>query len=164
MELEHSPRSSNAAVSVLLGQRWREMHATEKSMYVAAARKIKEDFVVSNPDARRGAGRKNKRKLEPTTSPSSKVARNVTPPSLHALALVGSRLNQEPMGNSATDDEPLPPAACHEPPPQTHTAPTSAGPSCAPLSAGSCPGATPWCTYGRSSTYWPSPAASTRPT
>lgn len=101
-------------------------------MYVAAARKIKEDFVVSNPDARRGAGRKNKRKLEPTTSPSSKVARNVTPPSLHALALVGSRLNQEPMGNATDDEVPQPPAACPEPHPQTHTAPTSAGPSCTP--------------------------------
>ena len=35
------PRSSNAAVSVLLGQKWREMHSSEKSGYVSAAKRIR---------------------------------------------------------------------------------------------------------------------------
>ena len=89
------PRRSNAAVSVLLGQSWRDMSASQKASYVAVARKIKEDFVALHPDARsRGGSRKGKRKLEKLESGGPRVAvRNVAPPSLHALALVGSRLN-----------------------------------------------------------------------
>merc|ERR1719174_3436675 len=37
-----NPHLSNAAVSVLLGQRWREMLSAEKSGYVMAAKRIKE--------------------------------------------------------------------------------------------------------------------------
>ena len=92
-----SARRSNAAVSVLLGQRWRDMHSTEKACYVAAARKIKEDFVVTNPEARRGTGRKKRKQLDGAHDRmGAKVPRSFAPPSLHALALVGSRLNQEP--------------------------------------------------------------------
>jgi len=91
-----NPHLSNAAVSVLLGQRWREMHSGEKSGYVTAARRIKEDFHAANPDAKtRCVSRKGKRKFDSAGGPSgSRIARNVAPPSLHALALVGSRLNQ----------------------------------------------------------------------
>ena len=85
-------RSSNAAVSVLLGQRWREMHAAEKSGYVMAAKRIKEDFHLQHPDAKtRCVSRKAKRaKLDA----AGRMGRSITPPSLQALALVGSRLNQ----------------------------------------------------------------------
>lgn len=71
------------------------MSASQKASYVAVARKIKEDFVALHPDARsRGGSRKGKRKLEKLESGGPRVAvRNVAPPSLHALALVGSRLN-----------------------------------------------------------------------
>jgi len=96
---DENPHLSNAAVSVLLGQRWRDMAPTDKTCYVAAAKKIKDDFVASNPDAvRRGTSRKKKRKLEGGAAGGPRVARNMTPPSLHALALVGSRLNQDPGG------------------------------------------------------------------
>jgi len=83
--------SSNAAVSVLLGQRWRDMPTSEKASYVIAARKIKEEFVAAHPDARSRGIRKPKRKMEG----GARMARTLGPPSLHALALVGSRLNQE---------------------------------------------------------------------
>jgi len=67
------------------------MPATEKTAYVMAARKIKEDFVAAHPDARSRGIRKGKRKSDG----GARIARNLAPPSLHALALVGSRLNQE---------------------------------------------------------------------
>jgi hypothetical protein len=110
--------SSNAAVSVLLGQRWRDMQTAEKASYVAAARKIKDDFVRDHPDHRRSVTRK-KRKLERPDGGAGKLARNVAPPSLHALALVGSRLNQQPYADAASypDGPPLhsPPAQCPQP-------------------------------------------------
>jgi len=90
-----NPHLSNAAVSILLGQRWRDMHSSEKSGYVAAARKIKEQFHADHPDAKtRCVSRKGKRKHESGAGGRGVVARNFNPPSLHALALVGSRLNQ----------------------------------------------------------------------
>merc|ERR1719440_215316 len=90
-----NPHMSNAAVSVLLGQRWRDMHSSEKSGYVAAAKKIKEQFHADHPDAKtRCISRKGKRKHESGAGGRGVVARNFNPPSLHALALVGSRLNQ----------------------------------------------------------------------
>jgi hypothetical protein len=99
--LRPAVRSSNAAVSVLLGQRWRDMHASQKAGYVAAARKIKEQFHVDHPDAKtRCVSRKGKRKHEGGGGGGGggggrhAQARNFNPPSLHALALVGSRLNQ----------------------------------------------------------------------
>ena len=56
------PRRSNAAVSVLLGQRWREMPTTEKAGFVSAAKRIKEDFHLQHPDAKtRCVQRKGKR-------------------------------------------------------------------------------------------------------
>jgi len=92
-----NPHLSNAAVSVLLGQSWRDMSTAEKASYVAVARKIKEDFVALHPDARsRGGSRKGKRKLDKVDGGPRVAIRNVAPPSLHALALVGSRLNQQP--------------------------------------------------------------------
>jgi hypothetical protein len=92
-----NPHLSNAAVSVLLGQRWREMLSAEKSGYVMAAKRIKEDFHAQHPDAKtRCVSRKAKRaKLDA----AGRMGRSITPPSLQALALVGSRLNQtEPQG------------------------------------------------------------------
>jgi len=90
-----NPHLSNAAVSVLLGQSWRDMSTAEKASYVAVARKIKEDFVALHPDARsRGGSRKGKRKLEKMETGPRVAIRNVAPPSLHALAMIGSRLNQ----------------------------------------------------------------------
>lgn len=69
------------------------MPATEKSSYVTAARKIKEEFAVAHPDAPRSRGiRKAKRKAAANTI----AGRTIAPPSLHTLALIGSRLNQEP--------------------------------------------------------------------
>jgi len=96
-----NPHLSNAAVSVLLGQRWREMHSSEKSGYVAAARRIKEDFHAAHPDARTRSIRKAKRKFDA----GRVVARNLAPPSLHALALVGSRLNSSPAEDEQYDEE-----------------------------------------------------------
>jgi hypothetical protein len=84
-------RRSNAAVSVLLGQCWRDMPAHEKSSYVIAARRIKEEFAAAYPEARSRGIRKGKRK----TMGGARVSRTLAPPSLHALALVGSRLNQQ---------------------------------------------------------------------
>lgn len=92
-----NPHLSNAAVSVLLGQSWRDMSASEKAGYVACARKIKEDFAALHPEARsRGGSRKGKRKLERAEGGPRVAARPFAPPSLNALALVGSRLNQAP--------------------------------------------------------------------
>lgn len=92
-----NPHLSNAAVSVLLGQRWREMHANEKASYVANARRIKEDFHIAHPEAKhRTISRKGKRKRADGGGSGGKLARNMAPASLHALALVGSRLNQSP--------------------------------------------------------------------
>jgi len=97
-----NPHLSNAAVSILLGQRWRDMHSSEKSGYVAAARKIKEQFHADHPDAKtRCVSRKGKRKHEGVGSGRGVVARNFNPPSLHALALVGSRLNQSGVPSSS---------------------------------------------------------------
>ena len=72
------------------------MHASEKSGYVSTARKIKEQFHVDHPDAKtRCVSRKGKRKADGGGGGGRGVAqRSVAPPSLHALALVGSRLNQ----------------------------------------------------------------------
>lgn len=100
---DRNPHLSNAAVSVLLGQRWRDMPSGEKSSYVIAARKIKEEFVLAHPDAKSRGIRKPKRKMEG----GLRIARNLAPPSLHALALVGSRLNQESW-QSALGDAPSP--------------------------------------------------------
>ena len=100
---------SNAAVSVLLGQRWRDMHSSEKSGYVAAAKKIKEQFHADHPDAKtRCISRKGKRKADGGFGGGGRgvVARNVGPPSLHALALVGSRLNQSPHPAAAASSSP----------------------------------------------------------
>jgi len=122
-----NPHLSNAAVSVLLGQRWREMHSSEKSGYVAAARRIKEDFHAAHPDARTRTIRKANRKGDG----AMRAARNIAPPSLHALALVGSRLNQSPTEDiqsyydedeDEVEDEDMRPApvanvAFHRPPP-----------------------------------------------
>jgi len=94
-----NPHLSNAGVSVLLGQRWRDMPSAEKVSYVIAARKIKDDFVAAHPDAKSRGIRKLKRKTES----SNRTAHTLTPPSLHALALVGSRLNQE--SDAHGDDE-----------------------------------------------------------
>jgi len=92
---DRNPTLSNAAVSVLLGQQWRDMHASQKSGYVNAARKIKEQFHIDHPDAKRHMVRKGKRKRESSAvGGEGIVARNLNPPSLQALALVGSRLNQ----------------------------------------------------------------------
>ncbi len=91
---------SNAAVSVLLGQRWRDMPAQEKSSYVIAARKIKEEFAIAHPEARSRGIRKGKRKMEG----GARIARSLAPPSLHALALVGSRLNQQSTYSEEAED------------------------------------------------------------
>lgn len=95
---DQNPTLSNAAVSVLLGQVWREMSAHDKSGYVAAARKIKEQFHAENPDAKtRCISRKAKRKHDgsgPPRAGAQRMAIGCEPASLHALALVGSRLNQ----------------------------------------------------------------------
>lgn len=104
-----NPHMSNAAVSVLLGQRWRDMHSSEKSGYVAAAKKIKEQFHADHPDAKtRCISRKGKRKADGGFGGGGRgvVARNVGPPSLHALALVGSRLNQSPHPAAAASSSP----------------------------------------------------------
>jgi len=95
---DQNPHLSNAAVSVLLGQRWREMHSGEKSGYVSAAKRIKEDFHAQHPDAKtRCVSRKGKRaKLEHPGA--GRAAQRMQPPSLHALALVGSRLNVNELG------------------------------------------------------------------
>jgi len=106
---------------VLLGQSWRDMSTAEKASYVAVARKIKEDFVALHPDARsRGGSRKGKRKLDKMEGGGPRVAiRNIAPPSLHALALVGSRLNQQPFRD--LEDQPpqiqgLPSSPCTQQP------------------------------------------------
>ena len=69
------------------------MGAAEKSGYVTAAKRIKEDFHIQHPDAKtRCVQRKGKRAKHDHASAGG--ARSETPPSLQALALVGSRLNQ----------------------------------------------------------------------
>jgi len=102
---DENPSLSNAAVSVLLGQRWRDMAANQKAGFVAAARKIKEQFHVDHPDAKtRCVSRKGKRKHEGGGGGAGgrhAQARNFNPPSLHALALVGSRLNQSGASSSS---------------------------------------------------------------
>lgn len=84
---------------MLLGQRWREMHASEKTGYVSAARKIKEEFHAAHPDAKtRCVSRKGKRKPQHDAPRDAKRPTSGVP-SLHALALVGSRLNDpQPSG------------------------------------------------------------------
>ena len=47
--LSSAPRT-NAAVSVLLGQNWKALPATERAVYVEAAKKIKEDFKAEHPE------------------------------------------------------------------------------------------------------------------
>jgi len=95
---DRNPTLSNAAVSVLLGQAWRDMSSSDKSGYVSAARKIKEQFHAENPDAKtRCISRKAKRKHDgsgPPRAGAQRMAIGCEPASLHALALVGSRLNQ----------------------------------------------------------------------
>lgn len=94
------PIRSNSAVSVLLGERWRDMPYAEKSSYVIAARKIKEEFAAAHPDAPRSRGvRKVKRKA----ADGLVLGRSITPPSLHTLALIGSRLNQQPLNTDELD-------------------------------------------------------------
>mmetsp|Transcript_49856 Transcript_49856/g.99176 ORF Transcript_49856/g.99176 Transcript_49856/m.99176 type:complete len:228 (-) Transcript_49856:807-1490(-) len=115
-----NPHLSNAAVSVLLGQSWRDMSTAEKASYVAVARKIKEDFVALHPDARsRGGSRKGKRKIDKIEGGPRVAIRNIAPPSLHALALVGSRLNQQGLPRDLEDQPPqiqgLPSSPCHHP-------------------------------------------------
>lgn len=96
-----NPHLSNAAVSVLLGQRWREMLPNEKSAFVAAAKRIKEEFHAQNPDAKtrcvKRAGGK-RAKLDGAGRFAVPRPNNSSPPSLQALALVGSRLNQSAYG------------------------------------------------------------------
>jgi len=106
-----NPHLSNAAVSVLLGQRWREMHANEKSSYVTTARRIKEDFHAAHPDAKtRSVSRKGKKRKH---MDGARFARNMAPASLHALALVGSRLNQSPFDVPAAPPRPPSSSYCH---------------------------------------------------
>ena len=58
--------------------------------------------VASTSAARRGTGRKKRKQLDGAHDrPGARVPRSVAPPSLHALALVGSRLNQEPHQSGA---------------------------------------------------------------
>ena len=75
------------------------MSAHEKSGFTAAAKKIKEDFHIQHPDAKtRCVSRKAKRaKLDHQGNRLLPTGRD--PPSLHALALVGSRLNHPPKMN-----------------------------------------------------------------
>ena len=47
--LASAPRT-NATVSVLLGQNWKALPATERAVYVEAAKKIKEDFKAEHPE------------------------------------------------------------------------------------------------------------------
>jgi len=118
---DQNPHLSNAAVSVLLGQRWREMHSGEKSGYVSAAKRIKEDFHAQHPDAKtRCVSRKGKRaKLD--HNGAGRIARSMTPPSLHALALVGSRLNIHEIGFPSAEGK------CDTASVYTQRAPSSAG-------------------------------------
>lgn len=114
---DRNPDLSNAAVSVLLGQSWREMHSSEKAAYVNAARKIKEEFALLHPEARTRGIRKGKRKH---AEGGSRTARGIAPPSLHALALVGARLNQGFEEEGYNDDDELAsaspsPASCEPP-------------------------------------------------
>lgn len=86
------------------------MPSGEKSKYVSAARMIKEEFVAAHPDAKSRGIRKNKRK---SVDGTGRAPKNVVPPSLHALALVGSRLNQQP----EETPPPLQPSLyCQQPP------------------------------------------------
>jgi len=118
-----NPHLSNAAVSVLLGQSWRDMSSVDKAGYVAVARKIKEEFVALHPDARsRGGSRKGKRKLDKLEGGPRVAIRNIAPPSLHALALVGSRLNQQ--SGPFYDLEDQPPQLLGLPSPQRSTSPS----------------------------------------
>lgn len=41
---------TNAAVSVLLGERWKALPSSERAVYVEAAKKIKEDFKAEHPE------------------------------------------------------------------------------------------------------------------
>lgn len=45
-----SASRTNAAVSVLLGQNWKALPATERAVYVEAAKKIKENFKAEHPE------------------------------------------------------------------------------------------------------------------
>ena len=47
--LSSAPRT-NAAVSVLLGVNWKALPATERAVYVEAAKKIKENFKAEHPE------------------------------------------------------------------------------------------------------------------
>lgn len=92
-----NPDLTNAAVSVLLGERWKSLPAAERTVYVESARKIKDDFKAEHPEYRYARSTRNKgkkRKLE---------ERGMTPPlSLQALALAGASLAcQSPLADAA---------------------------------------------------------------
>lgn len=92
------------------------MSTAEKASYVAVARKIKEDFVALHPDARsRGGSRKGKRKLEKVEAGPRVAIRNVAPPSLHALAMIGSRLNQSAVRDTTPGRRECGRGGTHEP-------------------------------------------------
>lgn len=92
-----NPELTNAAVSVLLGERWKALPAAERAVYVEAAKKIKEDFKLEHPEyryartSRAAKGKKRKQDAMPISQPPP------PPPlsealSLHALALAGASL------------------------------------------------------------------------
>lgn len=69
---DQNPHLSNAQVSTLLGQSWRDMPANLKAPYVSAAKKIKEDFHLAHPDAKTRCVSRKKRKLDAANSAANR--------------------------------------------------------------------------------------------
>lgn len=100
-----NPELTNAAVSVLLGQNWKALPATERAVYVEAAKKIKEDFKAEHPEYRYARSTRTKGKKRKGGDPSAEQAgaSSSAPPealSLHALALAGASLASPPSAPS----------------------------------------------------------------
>lgn len=90
-----NPELTNAAVSVLLGERWKALPSSERAVYVEAAKKIKEDFKAEHPEYRyarttRTKGKKRKQELQHEQQATGSGGPEAL--SLHALALAGASL------------------------------------------------------------------------
>ena len=93
-----NPGLSNAEVSRLLGEQWRDLHPYEKSRFVAAAKKIKEDFHQQHPEAKVAYSRARRpaKQSSPVTSPRTVVSEGLTvappPPRVVPMQVVAEAL------------------------------------------------------------------------
>lgn len=93
---------TNAAVSVLLGERWKALPLAERAVYVESARKIKDEFKLEHPEYRYARSTRTKKRKQQQSAAIAQAAAamhavpsrepDTAPMSLHALALAGASL------------------------------------------------------------------------